>query len=194
MGCEIELKAHLKNEEVDAVIEKLKSLDNSKYLGPIDKYDVYWSDDENGEPIFRTRLENGNDGARVLFTQKPMKSKDYCTEYNVENEFEASAAEWDKIQLFCHSAGLKICRIKCKTGHHFSVICNGFELHCEILNIKYLGWFIETEICGEDLDKMDIEGAEKALYYLLGMINVSFEAVEPKGYNKMLKEIGRDKG
>lgn len=194
MGCEIELKAHLNEENIESVINLIKQIPSCKDLGPIDKYDVYWSHSEEGEPLFRTRLEQNYDGARVLFTQKPMKSKDYCTEYNVENEFEVSASEWDKIQTFCKCSGLQICRIKCKAGYHFTFECNGFEMHCEILNVKYLGWFIETEICGEDLDSMDKEGAEKALYYLLGVVNVPFDAVEPRGYNKMLKACGHERG
>ncbi len=194
MSCEIELKAHLKEEEIESVISILKGMPTCKDLGPVDKYDVYWSTSEDNAPLFRTRLEHNNEGARILFTQKPMKSKDFCTEYNIENEFEVSASEWDKVQYFYKSAGLKICRIKCKTGYHFMLNCNGFDMHCEILNVKYLGWFIETEICGENLDSMDKEGAEKALYYLLGVVNVPFDAVEPKGYNKMLKACGHDKG
>lgn len=193
MGCEIELKAHLSEDNVNEVISLLKKVDSFKDLGPIDKYDVYWSNTEDGEPLFRTRLEHNNEGARVIFTQKPMKSKDFCTEYNVENEFEVSASEWDKILNFYKCAGLKICRKKYKTGFHFFLNCNGFDMHCEILNVRYLGWFIETEICGEDLDSMDKEGAEKALYYLLGIINIPFDAVEPKGYNKMLKECGHER-
>lgn len=194
MSCEIEIKAHLKTEQIESILDRIKKMDNCRYLGPIDKYDIYWSYSENGEPKFRTRLENSDGGARVLFTQKPLKSKDYCTEYNVENEFEVSASEWDNIQIFCRGINLQICRVKYKNGYHFELNFDNFLMHCEILNVKYLGWFIETEICGQNLDEMDKEGADMALYHLLGVLDVAIDAVEPKGYNKMLKEIGHDKG
>ena len=194
MGCEIELKAHVNDNHVDSLISSLKNLNDSYYLGEIGKYDIYWSHSEDGEPLFRTRLEDSSEGQRVLFTQKPLKSKDYCTEYNVENEFVSSGAEWDNVQKFMKGLNLKICRIKIKEGHHFKIDLNGFEMHCEVLKVKYLGWFIETEICGDDIDLMDKEGAEKALYFLLGLVNIPIDAVEPKGYNKMLKEVGHERG
>ncbi len=194
MGCEIELKAHVPEERVEDLVRRLRDLNGSVYLGEIKKYDIYWSDNEEGEPHFRTRYESSADGERVLFTQKPMKKKDYCTEYNVENEFEAPPGEWERIQTFIKGIGLVICRIKIKNGYHFAVNLDNMELHSEVLNVKHLGWFIETEICGDDIEKMDKEAAEHALYKLLSLLEVPVSAVEPMGYNKMLKAVGYERG
>lgn len=194
MSCEIELKAHIADCDVDNLVQQIKKLEKCKYLGKVDKYDIYWSDTEDGEPKFRTRLEHSSDGERVLFTQKPLKSKDYCTEYNVENEFETDVSQWQKILEFLDCAGLKKCRIKEKNGYHFIIELDNFEMHCEVLNVKYLGWFIETEICGNNLEQMDTAGAEKALYHLLDILKVDLSAVEPKGYNKLLRAVGHEKG
>ncbi len=199
MSAEIELKAHLEDDAVDDVVCRLKSMSGAEYLGEVRKYDIYWSHTEEGDPEFRTRQETALDASgcethRIIFTQKPMKRKDYSTEYNVENEFEAAPGEWKRILAFIAGIGLVACRIKEKEGFHFRVCMDGQEMHSEILNVKHLGWFIETEICGDDIDAMDKKAAERALYALLRVLGISETAVEPRGYNKMLKAAGHERG
>ena len=64
----------------------------------------------------------------------------------------------------------------------------------EILNVRFLGWFIEMEICPKSLDGFDFDAAEAALWHVLETVDVSSDAVEHRGYNRMLKAIGHDRG
>ena len=71
---------------------------------------------------------------------------------------------------------------------------DGFKIHAELLDIRFLGWFLELEICFDSLDGVDKDAAERALRKLLSQVNVPESAIEPTGYNKMLIAIGHDKG
>lgn len=194
MSFEIEIKAHINEDDVDNIVSKLKSLENCKYLGEIDKKDIYWSVKDSDSPIFRTRLEIDNDVSSILITSKPLKKKDYSVEYNVENEFVLNADQWDRVIDFCNGLNLVIIRKKYKKGFHFSLLFKDFTIHCEVLNVKYLGWFIESEIVTENEDSIDKDKAESTLFELLKVLNISQDSVEPKGYNKLLKEVGHEQG
>lgn len=194
MACEIEIKAHVKDEDFDAVKERLSKVEGSQYLGTTDKEDIYWAHDENDPPVFRTRKAVENGIPKIIFTSKPLKNKDYKTEINVENEFEVASAQWERIIEFVKGLDFKICRLKWKRGCHFNIPVNGFNIHAELLYVRHLGTFLEMEICSSRLEDINQTDAEKALYDLLHIVGLSDDDVEARGYNKMLTDIGRQRG
>ncbi|MCQ2397782.1 MAG: CYTH domain-containing protein [Sphaerochaetaceae bacterium] len=194
MGYEIELKAHIDEQEVERLLSKIRNFEGTVDLGRINKEDIYWADSDDSEPVFRTRYEVFSDGSRILFTSKPYKTKTVGTEFNTENEFTVSADQWDKVIKFVRGLGLCVCRHKYKNGWHFECQQDGFNIHAEILEVKYLGYFLEMEIAGDDNDDVDKIAAETSLHRLLENLNVSSEAIEPKGYNRMLTECGHRLG
>ena len=195
MAYEIELKAHLEESELDRVIDALLGIPGTKALGHVNKFDMYWSSTEDGDPVFRTRREMTADGPRVLFTAKPSKSRnEKGTEENQELEFEASDTQWDDVLTFCSGIGLQVCRLKWKKGTGYILDMDGYRIHVEILDVRFLGWFIEMEICPKSLEGFDFDAAEAALWHVLETVGVSSDAVEHRGYNRMLKAIGHDRG
>lgn len=195
MSIETEIKAHVDASMVGLVKSRLLSMPGCEDKGEISKYDIYWSTTEDGNPVFRTRQELDNGVARVLFTAKPHKTKsEGGTENNEEFEFEASGDQWGRILEFAHVTGFKTCRVKWKRGWHCTLDHKGYEIHAELLEVKYLGWFLEMEICSEKANEVDVEAEDKALRSLLLQVGLFEEAIEPTGYNKMLKALGHEKG
>lgn len=195
MSFEVELKAHVKEEELQSVQNALMSQYSAKGT-LVDKYDVYWSHTPDGDPLLRTRRENStDDGHIVLFTAKPNKFKtENGTERNMEFEFSSTDDQWENIQTFFKGIGLKECRIKWKKGYSYHIKENGFDIHAELLNVKYLGWFLEMEICPSSMDDFDVNAADKALRQVLLNVGLKESDVESRGYNRMLKELGHEKG
>ena len=114
MAYEIELKAHVSENQLDDVRSAISALPEVKALGPINKFDMYWSQTEDGDPLFRTRREASAEGSHVLFTAKPNKTRTADgTEENQELEFTAPDSQWDNILTFCSGLGLQVCRLKC---------------------------------------------------------------------------------
>ena len=195
MAYEIELKAHVDETELDKVKSSILSIPGVKSLGAVSKFDMYWSQTEDGDPIFRTRKEIDADGAHVLFTAKPSKVKtEKGTEENQELEFISADSQWDDILTFCSGIGLQVCRLKWKKGTGYLVEMDGFCIHVEILDVRFLGWFLEMEICPRTLEGFDIDAADRALRHVLSIAGLSEDAVESRGYNRMLKAIGHDRG
>ena len=195
MGYEIELKAHVREDQLDAVKSAISALPEVRSFGPINKFDMYWSQTEDGDPLFRTRREATAEGSHVLFTAKPNKTRTPDgTEENQELEFTAPDSQWDNILTFCSGLGLQVCRLKWKKGSHYHVLFDGYDIHVELLDVKYLDWFIEMEICPPSLEGFDIENAHRVLRRLLSELGISEDAIEHVGYNKLLKAIGHDKG
>lgn len=193
MSLETEIKAHVQEGMVDSIKAKLMSVPSCVDHGNISKFDVYWSDSEEGDPVFRTRKETCNGKTDVLFTAKPSKTKTKDgIEKNVELEFEAQGGQWDRVLQFVRGIGCKVCRVKWKKGWHCNLEHNGFDIHAELLNVRYLGWFLEMEICTEG--ELDFASADKTLHELLYFVGLDSSAVEPLGYNKMLRAIGHSKG
>ncbi|MBO4410295.1 MAG: hypothetical protein J5775_06040 [Spirochaetales bacterium] len=195
MAYEIELKAHVDEEILDAVRKTLEDYPGSESLGAVSKFDMYWSQTDDGDPVFRTRREMTKDGPRVLFTAKPSKVKtEKGTEENQEFEFTAPDGQWDNILTFCSGLGLQVCRLKWKKGFGYRFMQDGFCIHAELLEVKYLGWFLEIEICPKSLDGFDVEAADRALRKVLAAAGIDESRVEPRGYNRMLRLCGREKG
>lgn len=194
MSYEIELKAHVVPEDVGRVRECLLSA-GAEYIGPTDKFDIYWAKTPDGEPVFRTRRQLTVHGPEILFTAKPSKSKsEKGTEENQELEFFTPDKQWDNVLSFCSGIGLQVCRLKWKKGHEYNVVVDGFIIHAELLDVRYLGWFLELEICVDDIASVDAKAADGALRKLLSIAGISEDAVEGRGYNKMLREVGKEKG
>lgn len=194
MSYEIELKAHVVPEDVGRVRECLLSA-GAEYIGPTDKFDIYWAKTPDGEPVFRTRRQLTANGPEVLFTAKPNKTKsEKGTEENQELEFCTPDRQWDNVLTFCSGIGLQVCRLKWKKGYEYNVVIDGFSIHAELLDVRYLGWFLELEICVDDIASVDAAAADGALRKLLSLAGVSEDAVEGRGYNKMLREVGKEKG
>ena len=116
------------------------------------------------------------------------------TEENQELEFCAPDSQWDKVLSFCNGLGLQVCRLKWKKGTGYMVNVDGFSIHAELLDVRFLGWFLEMEICPETLEGFDFNAADSALRKVLSIAGIPEEAVEIRGYNRILKEIGRDRG
>lgn len=195
MSIETEIKAHVDENMVENVKSKLLSIPSCVDHGNISKFDIYWSTSDDGDPIFRTRKELDNGRVRVLFTAKPHKKKSARgTENNEEFEFEASGNQWDRILEFANGTGYKVCRVKWKKGWHCTLMHNGFEVHAELLEVKYLGWFLEMEICSEESNDDALEAEDRALREILSFVGLNEDSVESLGYNKMLRAIGHEKG
>ncbi len=194
MGFEVEIKAHISEDNVPLIRSFFDNNKEASFCGCTDKQDVYWAKNETDPPMFRTRLEKTDNGSEVLFTSKPLKKKDYLTEYNVENEFSAGSDQWEDVLHFVSGLGLKVCRRKWKKGYGWFVDVDGFRIHAELLEVRFLGWFLEMEICSKNEDDIDKTAAEKALFKLLKMAGVSEQNVEPVGYNKLLVAAGHERG
>lgn len=195
MSYEIELKAHVGADDVSEVRNRLSAVPGIRYIGETDKFDIYWGRTDDGEPLFRTRRQLTADGPEVIFTAKPSKKKsEKGTEENQELEFCAPDKQWDSVLTFCSGIGLQVCRLKWKKGFEYSVDIDGFTIHAELLDVRYLGWFLELEICVEDLGSVDDKAADRALRKLLSLAGIPETAVESKGYNRMLREVGKEKG
>lgn len=194
MGFEVEIKAHVSEDNVPLIRSFFDNNKEASFCGCTDKQDVYWAKNETDPPMFRTRHEKTDNGAEVLFTSKPLKKKDYLTEYNVENEFSARSDQWEDVLHFVSGLGLKVCRRKWKKGYGWFVDVDGFNIHAELLDVRFLGWFLEMEICSKNEDDIDKAAAEKALFKLLKMVGVSEKNVEPVGYNKLLVAAGHERG
>lgn len=194
MAYEIELKAHVREEEVESVKNALLKLPDVTYNGVTGKFDMYWSHTDNGEPLFRTRREMTQKGPSVIFTAKPHKTKtEKGTEENQEFEFSVPDSKWGDILNFCSGIGLQVCRLKWKNGHDFTLRRNGFDVHAELIEVRYLGWFLEIEICVESMEGVDT-AADMTLRDILSLAGLSEDRVESRGYNRMLKAIGHEKG
>ena len=194
MSYEIELKAHVVPEDVGRVRDCLLS-SGAGYIGPTDKFDIYWAKTSDGEPVFRTRRQLTVQGPEVLFTAKPSKTKsEKGTENNQELEFVTPDKQWDNVLTFCSGIGLQVCRLKWKKGFEYTVDIDGFTIHAELLDVRYLGWFLELEICVDDIASVDAESADKALRKLLSICGIPEDAVEGRGYNRMLRDVGKEKG
>lgn len=194
MSFEIEIKAHIADNELNTVKSFFDSYATSLNLGEIDKDDVYWGRPDNlKKAVFRTRREKTSDGYRILFTAKPQKTASNGIECNTEIEFSAQDS-WEECLSFQKALGFTVVRHKFKTGWHYLVKLNGFEIHAEILNIKYLGYFLEMEICPETLEGFNKEEAVKTLKDLLILSSLSLNAIEARGYNDMLIECGHQLG
>lgn len=194
MSYEIELKAHVVPEDVGRVRDCLLS-SGAGYIGPTDKFDIYWAKTSDGEPVFRTRRQLTVQGPEVLFTAKPSKTKsEKGTENNQELEFVTPDKQWDNVLTFCSGIGLQVCRLKWKKGFEYTVDIDGFTIHAELLDVRYLGWFLELEICVDDIAAVDSEAADKALRKLLSICGIPEDAVEGQGYNRMLRDVGKEKG
>lgn len=194
MGFEIEIKAHVPEARVPSIRSFFEKYRDCVSCGSTDKCDIYWARKENDPPLFRTRLEKTDEGQLILVTSKPLKKKEYKTEYNVENEFTVSPVQWESVLGFARGLGLEICRRKWKKGFGFVVPVNGFSIHAEILEVKFLGWFLEMEICSENEEDMDKMSAEKALFDLYDMTGLDRNLLEPTGYNKLLMAAGHERG
>ena len=195
MAYEIELKARVEESDLDRVRSSILALPGVKELGSTSKFDIYWSQTEDGDPVFRTRREMTEDGPDVLFTAKPSKTKtDRGTEENQELEFSCPDSQWDRILTFCSGIGLQVCRLKWKKGTGYLINFDGFEIHIELLEIRFLGWYLEMEICPESLENFDFDAADNTLRKVLAMTGISESCIEARGYNKMLRELGKDKG
>jgi len=195
MSFETEIKAHVSNDMVDSVKKRLLEVPSCVEHGQISKFDIYWSSTSDGDPFFRTRQEVDSGKPRVLFTAKPHKNKSLTgTENNEELEFEAPSHEWDNILSFLSGIGYEVCRIKWKKGWHCSIVHNGYDIHAELLNVRYLGWFLEMEICTKDSNPTAVKSEDCALREVLTIAGLKEDAIEATGYNKLLKAIGKEKG
>jgi len=188
MGVEIEIKARISN--VSEVLDALKKLPYSTYQGEVDKTDIYWSDKADGTPFFRTRAQIVDGKESVLITSKPDKLKVDGTEFNIENEFETDISQWNSILTFCQGLKLVHCRHKYKKGWQFMLKKNSSLIHAELFEVKYIGYFLEMEICGEDFEEAKVEESEKDLHLVLEDLNIPKSAIEPTGYNKLLEASG----
>ena len=194
MGLEIEIKAHLQKEQAKRVTDFFSSYKGVQCGSTVDKEDYYWSDTIDNPPLFRTRLEKNNSESFILVTSKPDKSRKCFTEFNRENEFKVSADQWDNILNFIKGLNLVVCRKKHKKGCGFLIPFQGLNVHVEILEVDYLGWFVEMEITSENNNFIDKDKAEKALYALLQEVRIPRQDCESKGYNKLLEEVHHERG
>lgn len=187
MGCEIEIKARVEN--IEQIFEKLEKLSYSTYHGKVEKKDIYWSKSLEDSLLFRTRFQEIDGKKSVLITSKPSKNKAEGTEINVENEFEADSSQWENIIHFCEGLNLVHYRHKYKKGWQFTLKKNGFEIHAELFDVKYLGNFLEMEICGENIESFDVDSASESLRLVLDDLEISRNAIEPRGYSKLLEDV-----
>lgn len=191
MGLEIEIKARVLDEEVNSILNLLKTLKCSNYIGKIKKSDVYWSKSIEDKPILRTRVEEDEKTKNLYLTSKPNKTKINGTEINTENEFQVSLDQKEKVEEFISGLGLVICRLKSKEGYQFLIEENGIQLHAELLNVKFLGWFLEIEMTDETVSESE---AENAILKVFDEVNLSRDRIEPTGYYKLLKACGHSLG
>ena len=191
MGLEIEFKAFIDSNRVEEVKKKLESL--FVYNGYVKKTDEYFSSLPNGEPLFRIRIQNDKKGSKILITSKPNKSKESGLEFNIENEFEVPFDQLSNLRNFITGLNLYLCRKKYKEGYDFSGFFDSSNLHLELLNVKYLGWFLEVEIIslnGLEPKKEDLNVINNIFRNILDKLDIGFEHIVSTGYYKMLAAAG----
>ena len=182
MSLEIEMKAHVSDKKLNNLKDNLKK--NSQYIGTVDKTDIYWSTDENGPLLFRTRLQTLGNKTFILFTKKP-KQQRLETEINSEIEYTTSAKYWDTIQDFYKALNFKICLNKYKKGWEFQEILDEKKIHIELMKVNNLGYFFEAEITTDkEKDNFIIE-SQKALFHLFEKYNLT-DSIERDSYRSMI--------
>ena len=111
-------------------------------------------------------------------------------ENNIEIEYRAFD-DWEKCLEFQKALGYEIVRHKYKTGWHYHVCLDSLEIHAELLNVKYLGWFLEMEYCPESLnDEVLTNKAVETLKLILSKCGIKESQIEPLSYTKMLMSCG----
>ena len=206
MSIEIELKAHIENQET------LKNLlmEKAEYLSAFEKADCYYFLPEPQDRFpsgVRVRREkrtfpDGTEKSTTIVTFKKKEVRDGI-EVNNESEFEVaeqSDLEESGFEEFLAIMGLNPGFSKRKIGFAFSH--NGINI--ELLEVEGLGWFVELEIItniiyddgiyddGSSTDKIPKAAFMEERNRLLGFldsIGVSREAIESRFYSQMLRGL-----
>ena len=196
MAIEIELKAHVKDNEA----LKLLLSDKAQYLCSFEKQDTYYFPVENPNiPKSGVRLRSesstfpdGTEKKAVYVTYKTKEVRDGI-EINDEKEFEVYSSQNSTIKVFnefLKMMGLKPGYSKRKRGWAFS----REEINAELLEVEKLGWFLEMEIVVNDIDVSEesnviIEEKRKKLLGFLSELGIEKDAIESRYYSEMLKEL-----
>lgn len=188
MGYEVEFKAHVADNQIEELKEVLGA--SFTYIDYLKKNDEYYAESEDAKPLFRIRTENDK---IIYVTSKPEKSKLDGLEVNTENEFSVCFNQLEKLRKFAEGLNLMVCRRKYKEGYEYKGQFNCFNLHIELLNVRYLGWFLEVEILsykGSDAISCDKDKIQDLITDLLSFLKISRSSLESMGYHKMLKACG----
>jgi len=184
MSLEVEMKAHVGENQLEEIKNRLKQMAN--YIGTVEKHDIYWAKEIDSELLFRTRLQILGDKKEVLFTRKPVKTL-LETEINEEIEFSSDTKNWNEIQQFFVSLGYKIGLKKIKEGWEYLTEINGIEIHIELMKVNTLGYFFEAEITFKERNDSYIKLCQKALFDLFEKLGLT-QNIERKTYHKMIKD------
>ena len=201
MAIEIELKAHVKDNEA----LKLLLSDRAQYLCSFEKQDTYYFPIDNSDiPKSGVRLRaesrtfpDGTEKKAVYVTYKTKEVRDGI-EINDEKEFEVCSSQHSTVSVFdefLKMMGLSPGYTKQKRGWAFSKE----EINVELLEVEKLGWFLEMEIVVNDTDNdTDIDASDnndktidekrKKLMGFLSELGIGKDAIESRYYSEMLRE------
>lgn len=179
MSYEVEIKA-----KVD---DKLSLVDElNKRFGPftkVEKKDTYYNFKTDEDFVTRCRIRVQGEDLIITTKQKNIKDGFEC---NKEIEFIHPKKDLETIDEFFKNLGLKILREKEKSGYEWQ----SGDMHIELLDVKHLGFFLETEIISDTNDEKEVDLLNKKLLSFYESLGIDKEMIEKRAYNQMLKELG----
>ena len=188
MATEIELKAHVQNNEELRLTLSAKA----EYLYSFDKNDSYWLAEKSGMPPSGLRIRSEKrsfpDGKEESLCFVTCKNKEVRDGIEINDEREFSVEPAFEFEEFIRKLGFKPVRSKEKRGWAFSK--NGIT--AELLEVKGLGWFIELEIIANTSNAETFEAGKKRLLDLLTDLGIANDAIESRFYSEMLYEAANE--
>jgi adenylate cyclase class 2 len=191
MSYEIELKAHVKEYDVEAIKNKLLQLGVLKYS--YTKSDEYWfaAKEKMDLPASGVRVRKeirqyeNSCTSQVIITYKTRERRGDI-DVNLENEFEVTdAIPFERLLTRC---GLQKKGVnKIKKGRYFVV--DG--INSELTFVEKLGWFLELEIIACDDALNTTNEATKRIYDLFTKVGITKNQYEPRYYTEMLAGLPR---
>ena len=175
-GVEVELKARIPGERIDALAELLRR--TCRFVRNIDKHDEYYTTDIGGK-VKRVRIRDDN-GVYLTFKDKD-KTGDGI---EINNEWETSMGDLSVARALLAYLGCSFHYKKRKRGFAF----RKDEVTIELCDVNDLGWFLELEYIIEKKDPALIAGAEAALRNILKELDIPESFIEPRFYAEMILE------
>ena len=184
MVTEIELKAHVKNNEE---LRRLLS-EKAVFLHSFEKEDNYWFGENTSLPSSGLRIRREKrrfeDGREEIANLATFKTKEVRNAIEINDEREFAVDPVTEFEEFLRRLGMRAERYKKKKGWAFSK--DG--INAELVEVQGLGCFIELEIIADNNREETFAGARKKLMDFLVELGIDAEAIESRFYTEMLKD------